>query len=91
MKNVVKGDTSGYSQSGVLSSPSQVHPEGSWIISGKAVFYVSASSYIPIPSWDIFLADGGQARFIVKANWADIKDKRPTAPSMVANDSRVGN
>ncbi len=90
LKNVVKGNASAYSLSKtILKSATQAHPDGSWIISGKVVFYVSASGYIPVPSWDIFLSNGGKAQYIVKANRADLKDKRPIASPMTANDNRL--
>jgi len=90
LANVVKADTSGYTLSGtILKSPIQTHPDGSWIQSGKVVFYVSSTGYIPVPSWSVFLSNGGDAKFIVKANTADLKDPRPIISAMAASDSRV--
>lgn len=91
LTNVVKGDASGYQlNSTVLKSPTQAHPDGTWIQSGKVVFYVAATGYIPVPTWSIFLSNGGNAKFIVKANASDLKDPRPIIAAMTVNDSRVG-
>ncbi|MCL5667248.1 MAG: FG-GAP-like repeat-containing protein [Patescibacteria group bacterium] len=90
LKHVVKGDASAYPQTGVISLATQTHIDGSWIISGRTVFYVSKTGYIPVPSWEIFLNNGGSASFILKANHADIIDPRPILPLMVMHDSRVG-
>ncbi|MBI5530197.1 MAG: hypothetical protein HY918_01725 [Candidatus Doudnabacteria bacterium] len=90
LANVIKADISGMALGiVVLNSPTQIHPDGSWIVSGKVVFYVSSAGYVPVPTWDIFLKNGGQAKFIVKANAADIADSRPILPKMTENDSRI--
>ena len=90
LANVVKADTSGYTLSGtILKSPTQLHPDGSWIQSGKVIFYVSSAGYIPVPNWDTFLSNGGLAKYVVKANTADLKDPRPIISAMAAGDSRV--
>jgi hypothetical protein len=89
LKNVINGDASAYPQTGVLNSSSQAHPDGSWIISGKAVVYVSPQGYIPVSTWDIFLSNGGQSRYIVRANWADNRNKRPVLRLMTEHDNRV--
>jgi hypothetical protein len=72
LKNVVKGDTSSYPMASVLSSPSQAHPVGSWILSKKTVYYVTSQGLVPVTSWDIFLRNGGLTKYLVKANKADL-------------------
>ncbi len=71
----------------VLGLHTQTHPEGSWVNLGKTVFYVHSTGLIPIPTWSIFLSNGGKASLIVPANEADLN--LPLLPLMVANDSRV--
>ncbi|MCL5666679.1 MAG: hypothetical protein M1383_02815 [Patescibacteria group bacterium] len=90
LKHAIPGNTSAYPQTGVISSATQAHIDGSWIISGRTVFYVSKTGYIPVPAWDIFLNNGGLSIYIVKANYEDIVDKRPILPLMVMHDPRVG-
>ena len=90
LRNVITGDTGFYNPQAngyLLSSPIQEHPWGSWIIYKKTVYYVTQEGLIPISSWNIFLQNGGQAKFIVKANKADLA--LPTLPMMQLNDSRV--
>jgi hypothetical protein len=90
LKNVIKGDTSVLTlPPSPISNPKAIHPDGSWILSGKTVFYVSKDGYIPAPSWGIFLNNGGGNKFLVKANTADIKDRRPILPTLVLDDERV--
>jgi len=39
------------------------HPRGSWLLSGSTVYFLTPDGLIPIPSWAIFLNNGGQAGF----------------------------
>ena len=89
LANVNTADISGYTSGGILKSAVQAHPDGSWILSGKVVFYVASAGYIPVPTWEIFLNNGGQAKFIVRANKADILDPRPILSPMASSDTRV--
>ena len=72
---------------GVLGANTQTHPVGSWVILDKTVFYVHATGLIPIPTWEIFLSNGGRASKIVPANEADLN--LPLLPLMTLKDSRV--
>ncbi|MCL5009024.1 MAG: hypothetical protein M1400_01640 [Patescibacteria group bacterium] len=89
LANVTNADASAYPASGILKSATQAHPDGSWIVSGRVVFYVAAAGYIPVPTWNVFLNNGGEAKFIVRANQADISDPRPILSAMANNDTRV--
>jgi len=63
------------------------HPVGSWVLAGKTVFYVSNTGLIPVGSWQIFLGNGGQAKFIQPIMQGDYF--LPLLPFMTANDNRV--
>jgi len=63
------------------------HPRGSWLLSGSTVYFLTPDGLIPIPSWAIFLNNGGQAGFLVKANSYDLGF--PKLPLMVNNDTRM--
>lgn len=75
--------STGYAVSNAYSS----HPWGSWIKSGATVYFVHESGLIPVPNWDTFLNNGGQANFIVLANSADFR--LPMLTPMTYSDSRV--
>ncbi|MEJ0021860.1 MAG: putative Ig domain-containing protein [Candidatus Doudnabacteria bacterium] len=63
------------------------HPRGSWLLSGQAVFFLTPDGLIPVPDWNTFLSNGGQAIFIVSANSFDLA--RPRLANMSMNDSRL--
>jgi hypothetical protein len=65
------------------------HPRGSWLVSGSTVYFLTPKGTIPVPSWAIFLSNGGQAGFLVKANSYDLAF--PKLPLMVNSDPRVIN
>ncbi|MFB3906515.1 MAG: hypothetical protein ACE15E_23990 [Acidobacteriota bacterium] len=91
LSNVISGDTSAYpTGQTVLTSASQSHPQGSWVLSGRTVYYFSARGPIGIPTWEIFVSNGGQSRLIVKANGADLA-AIDSAPVMImeVSDQRV--
>jgi hypothetical protein len=89
LHNVITGDTSTFTLSQtLLSSASQSHPDGSWLIRNRTVYYATSSGLIGVPSWNIFLNNGGLAKYIVKANGADFK--QPILSNMVESDARVG-
>jgi sugar lactone lactonase YvrE len=88
-KNIISGDTSAYNNSApVLSDPHQVHPWGSWIVSHGTVYYVTPTGLVGVPSWDVFLANGGTASALVPANAADLKQPIIT-PVLGIVDPRV--
>ena len=63
------------------------HPRGSWLLSGSTVYFLTPNGTIPVPSWAIFLSNGGQAGFLVKANSYDLAF--PKLPLMTNNDPRT--
>ena len=73
---------------GVLGSfISSLHPTGTWVISGKTVFYVHANGLIPVSTPEIFYSNGGEFSQVVQITEADFY--LPLLPLMVMNDSRL--
>lgn len=92
LRNVVFGDASGYNmaQSYIMSSPTQEHPWGSWLLYGRTIYYSTQAGMVPVASWDVFINNGGQNKFILKANKADISViKNNTLSVMQLNDNRI--
>lgn len=63
------------------------HPWGSWVKNGQTVYFVHQDGLIPIPSYDVFLNNGGQDRYVVSLNSYDWQ--RPTLPLMTYGDYRM--
>lgn len=72
-----------------LNDPAMAHPWGAWVLKGKTVYLVHESGLIPVPSWDIFIANGGRAEYLVPANAADLKELRTGIAVLVAADPRA--
>ncbi len=75
-----------------LSSPTQEHPWGSWLVwRDGTVYYHHFSGMIPVPSWQIFLDNGGRQELIVPMNRADeqVWEKAPNLPVLVSSDERI--
>ena len=93
LNNVVPGDLSNYtlSQPYILSSPTQDHPWSSWLVYKKTVYYYTQDGMLPVSSWDIFLANGGQPKYLIAMNKQDLAQlkSKPALPIVVENDSRV--
>lgn len=94
LNNVKTTDISAYKSSGsyYLSSPTQEHPWCSWMKwKDGTVYYSHPSGSIPVPSWDIFLNNGGRADLIVPMNAADdaIWAQNPNLPPLQLNDARI--
>jgi large repetitive protein len=86
--NVVPVTNSGLPLSGkIVVTANGGHPRGSWLISGATVYFLTPGGIIPVPSWSIFLSNGGQASFLVKANSYDLGLTK--LPLMVSGDSRL--
>lgn len=73
--------------SSLVTTSNAAHPWGSWVLSAGTVYFVSQNGLIPVPDWNTFLGNGGQASFIVPANSYDLA--LPQLPIMVSSDSRV--
>ena len=86
--NVWEVGSSGLINSGyVISNPYASHPWGSWVKSGSTVYFVHEQGLIPLPDWNTFLNNGGQASFIVNANSSDLR--LPRLSPMTSNDFRL--
>ncbi len=70
--NVLEVGNSGVSDSGyTVRTANASHPWGSWIKSGKTIYFVHESGLIPVPDWNTFLSNGGQSNMVVPANHYD--------------------
>ncbi len=93
LRYVIRDNLPGYkiSTNYFLSSSSQAHPWNAWVLYNRTVYYVSPQGLIGVPSWDVFLSNGGQAKYILPANQADIAalNSNTHLPLLQPNDSRV--
>lgn len=86
--NVIPGNT--YNIQGTsysISTPYTRHPWGSWIKSGNTIYFSSDQGLIPVPSYDIFLNNGGEDRLVVNANSYDFNTNMLSP--MTYQDSRL--
>ncbi len=63
------------------------HSAGSWVLYNGTVLYVHESGLIPVPTWEIFLNNGGRAEFIQTITEADFH--LTVLSIMTHNDPRV--
>ncbi len=93
LRNVVKGDLSAYTPSASYSitTANADHAWGSWLLYNGTVYYSTQQGLVPVPSWAVFLNNGGQSKFIVKANKYDLADlnNNPNLPTLAMSDTRV--
>lgn len=88
LSNVIDVGNSGLANSGyIISTSNTSHPWGTWIKSGQTVYFMHETGLIPVPDWDTFINNGGQADFIVKANLRDFQ--LPILSVMVFDDARL--
>jgi len=86
--NVIEVGSSGLTDSGYLIRNSySSHPWGTWVKSGSTVYFVHEQGLIPVPDWNTFLNNGGQASFIVSANSYDLA--LPRLSNMTYSDYRL--
>ena len=86
--NVVDVGSSGLPGSGyTISTSNTSHPWGAWIKSGQTVYFVHEQGLVPVPDWNTFLNNNGQANLIVNANLQDFQ-LQMLSP-MVGSDSRL--
>lgn len=71
----------------VVSTALAAHPWGSWIKNGSTIYFVSSSGLVPISSYAIFTANGGNPNWVVPANSYDLS--LPILGVMTYNDPRV--
>jgi|GEM_PF-2274485 len=91
-KNVIQGDLTNYALSAYLiSTVSATHPWGSWLIYKGTVYYSTKDGLIGVPSSEVFMSNGGDWNFIVKANSFDIAalNANPNLPILTDNDPRT--
>ena len=93
LSDVITGDLSSYTpaSSYFITSAQAEHPWCSWLYNNGIVYYSHESGLIPVPSWDVFVNNGGDAKYIVKANTFDIKvlNARPNLSVLVNYDPRI--
>lgn len=94
LKNVKTANLSGYRAANgyFLSSATQEHPWCSWLKwRDGTVYYHHPSGMIPVPSWSVFLSNGGAESLILPMNKADeaVWSKAPNLQPLQANDSRI--
>jgi hypothetical protein len=63
------------------------HPVGTWVLSGKTVFYISSTGIIPVSTTSIFSSNGGKLKIVQPANDGDLA--LPLQSLMTLKDSRV--
>jgi hypothetical protein len=90
-RNVVIGDLSAYtlSSSYFITTANMAHPWGSWLFYKGTIYYSSQQGLIGIPSYDIFLQNGGQLKYVVPANKDDIVNIQNSLQPLKFNDNRV--
>lgn len=71
----------------VITTSQDSHPWGSWILDNGTVYFVHEQGLIPVPTWDIFLGNGGQQQLLVQANIRDMQRTRLSL--MVYGDTRL--
>jgi hypothetical protein len=71
----------------IISTAQTSHPWGTWITMNNTIHFVHESGLIPVPSFDVFLANGGNSNLVVPANSYDFN--LPMLSLMNYNDSRL--
>lgn len=71
----------------IVTTPWMAHPWGSWVKSGQTVYFMHQDGLIPVPSYDVFLANGGQNSLVVPMNAYDWQ--RAALGVMIYNDART--
>jgi hypothetical protein len=86
--SVVNGATGGIPDTGfVINNALHSHPWGSWLKWGSTVYFVHEQGLIPVPSWEVFLSNGGQQVLVVAANSYDLR--LPYLSVMASVDPRL--
>jgi len=88
LSQVTEVGNSGLPDSGYqIRSSASAHPWGSWIKSGRTLYFVHEQGLIPVPSREVFYANGGSYSAVVSANRWDLR--KAYLPTMEYNDSRI--
>lgn len=73
-----------------LNDNNMAHPWGSWLLwTDGTVYYAAREGLVAVPSWDIFLQNGGSADRILIMNAADDATWDPDLAPLQANDPRL--
>lgn len=90
-RNIVSGDLSNYTptQSYFITTANAAHPWGSWLLYNGTVYYFHESGLIGVPSWDVFINNGGDAKYVVRTNSYDTQNLNVNLPILTTNDPRV--
>lgn len=93
LRNVTTGDLSNYTPATnyFMTTANATHPWGSWVLYNRTIYYAHETGLIGVPSWDVFIKNGGDLKYIVKANNYDIQalNASPNLPLLTINDLRV--
>ena len=93
LRNVINGNLQNYTPSTnyFITTANAEHPWGSWLLYNGTVYYSTQQGLIPVPSWAVFLNNGGQAKYIVNANKYDVNilNSNSKQPLMSFNDGRI--
>lgn len=87
LANVVPASVSLQDSNQLVTTSEAAHPMGSWIEKSGTVYYVHELGLIPVPSYDVFVSNGGNMNSVVAANAYDFENSLLTL--MTENDSRV--
>lgn len=93
LSNTLTGDLSNYipSTTYFITTANAAHPWGAWLLFNRTIYYAHETGLIGVPNWDVFIKNGGNSKYIVKANNYDTKVLKTSLnlPSLTANDPRV--
>lgn len=93
LRNVTNGDLSNYNPSTTyfITTANTEHPWGSWLLYNGTVYYSHVNGQVGVPSAEIFLQNGGDWKYVVKANQYDIDvlNSSLTLPLLSLNDERI--
>jgi hypothetical protein len=92
LKYVTKGSLANYTLSSyAIKTSATVHPWDSWVSYKKAIYYITQQGLIGVPSYDVFLSNGGKLSYVVAANKYDLAALKanPNLPILTASDPRV--
>ena len=93
IRNIEVGDLSAYipAQTYKIFTSEAGHPWGSWLYYKGTVYYAHESGLIGVPTYSIFLNNGGEIKYIVRANKYDIEilDSNPEILPLKEDDERI--
>ncbi len=91
--SVKNGDVSNYQEMEKLmvNTKNSRHPIGAWVKYGNTIYYSHESGLIPVPSWEVFLSNGGSLDKTFNANQTDVNliKKSYNLKILESNDYRI--